>query len=79
MMKLKTTFLALALAGAATMAAGVTASAQDKATVGIAMPTKSSARWIDDGNNIVKGAATTPICNMPRTTSRTSSRRSRTW
>src|SRR3977135_901827 len=28
--------------------------AQDKATVGIAMPTKSSARWIDDGNNIVK-------------------------
>src|SRR3954447_23145756 len=54
MLKLKTTFLALALAGAATMAVGVTASAQDKATVGIAMPTKSSARWIDDGNNMVK-------------------------
>src|SRR5881398_169230 len=54
MLKLKTTFLALALAGAATMAAGATASAQDKATVGIAMPTKSSARWIDDGNNMVK-------------------------
>src|SRR6478735_6692385 len=54
MLKLKTTFLALALAGAATMASGVTASAQDKATVGIAMPTKSSARWIDDGNNMVK-------------------------
>src|SRR3954453_22225563 len=54
MLKLKTTFLALALAGAATIAAGVTASAQDKATVGIAMPTKSSARWIDDGNNMVK-------------------------
>lgn len=53
MLKLKTTFLALALAGAATMATGVTASAQ-KATVGIAMPTKSSARWIDDGNNMVK-------------------------
>lgn len=53
MLKLKTTFLALALAGAATMAAGV-ASAQEKATVGIAMPTKSSARWIDDGNNMVK-------------------------
>ena len=35
MLKLKTTFLALALAGAATMASGVTASAQDKATVGI--------------------------------------------
>src|SRR3954469_20792555 len=54
MLKLKTTFLALALAGAATMASAITASAQDKATVGIAMPTKSSARWIDDGNNIVK-------------------------
>src|SRR5258708_27275576 len=54
MLKLKTTFLALALAGAATMAASVTASAQNKSTVGIAMPTKSSARWIDDGNNIVK-------------------------
>lgn len=54
MLKLKTTFLALALAGAAMMATGVTASAQNKATVGIAMPTKSSARWIDDGNNIVK-------------------------
>ncbi|KYH00452.1 multiple monosaccharide ABC transporter substrate-binding protein [Bradyrhizobium sp. DOA1] len=53
MLKLKTTFLALALAGAATMATGVAASAQ-KATVGIAMPTKSSARWIDDGNNMVK-------------------------
>src|SRR5882757_5235832 len=54
MLKLKTIFFALALAGAATMAAGVTASAQDKLTVGIAMPTKSSARWIDDGNNMVK-------------------------
>src|SRR3569833_4220365 len=54
MLKLKTTFLAMALAGAATMASGLTASAQDKATVGIAMPTKSSARWIDDGNNMVK-------------------------
>src|SRR5712672_517112 len=28
--------------------------AQSKPTVGIAMPTKSSARWIDDGNTIVK-------------------------
>ncbi|NKL20553.1 multiple monosaccharide ABC transporter substrate-binding protein [Rhizobium leguminosarum] len=32
----------------------VPAMAQDKGLVGIAMPTKSSARWIDDGNNIVK-------------------------
>ncbi|WP_456622294.1 MULTISPECIES: multiple monosaccharide ABC transporter substrate-binding protein [unclassified Bradyrhizobium] len=54
MLKLKTTFLALALTGAAALVAGVPASAQDKATVGIAMPTKSSARWIDDGNNMVK-------------------------
>ncbi|ARM89517.1 sugar ABC transporter substrate-binding protein [Rhizobium sp. CIAT894] len=30
------------------------AMAADKGTVGIAMPTKASARWIDDGNNIVK-------------------------
>jgi putative multiple sugar transport system substrate-binding protein len=54
MNSLKTTLSAVALA--ATMAAaGVTgAFAQSKGTVGIAMPTKSSARWIDDGNNIVK-------------------------
>ena len=32
------------------------AQAQDKGTVGVAMPTKSSARWIDDGNNMVKVA-----------------------
>jgi putative multiple sugar transport system substrate-binding protein len=30
------------------------AAAQDKGTVGIAMPTKSSARWIADGDNMVK-------------------------
>ncbi len=54
MMTPRTTILALAFAGAATIAAGPTASAQDKPTVGIAMPTKSSARWIDDGNNMVK-------------------------
>jgi putative multiple sugar transport system substrate-binding protein len=36
----------LALAGAA--------NAQDKGTIGIAMPTKSSARWIADGDNMVK-------------------------
>ncbi|MFP1633211.1 multiple monosaccharide ABC transporter substrate-binding protein [Zhengella sp. ZM62] len=37
--------------------AGVLASpavAQDKGTVGIAMPTKSSARWISDGDSMVK-------------------------
>ena len=31
-----------------------TAGAADKGLVGIAMPTKSSARWIADGNNMVK-------------------------
>src|SRR5215471_5193832 len=54
MLKLKTTFLALAFAGTAAMATSAPALAQDKATVGISMPTKSSARWIDDGNNMVK-------------------------
>ncbi len=30
------------------------ASAQDKGTIGISMPTKSSARWISDGDSMVK-------------------------
>src|SRR3954462_13555647 len=30
------------------------AQAEDKGLNGISMPTKSSARWIDDGNNLVK-------------------------
>ena len=30
------------------------ANAQDKGTVGVSMPTKSSARWIADGDNMVK-------------------------
>ena len=30
------------------------ASAQDKGTVGVSMPTKSSARWISDGDSMVK-------------------------
>jgi putative multiple sugar transport system substrate-binding protein len=43
----------------ATMALGVglistPVIAQDKGTVGIAMPTKSSARWISDGNSMVE-------------------------
>ena len=36
------------------MAAARPAFAQSKGTVGVAMPTKSSARWIADGDNIVK-------------------------
>jgi putative multiple sugar transport system substrate-binding protein len=54
MPNLKTRLFALALAGVAAAASGSGALAQSKPTVGIAMPTKSSARWIDDGNNIVK-------------------------
>jgi putative multiple sugar transport system substrate-binding protein len=54
MFRLKTKVFGLALVGLAAMVSGSAALAQDKGTVGIAMPTKSSARWIDDGNNIVK-------------------------
>lgn len=46
-------FIRLAAAAVAAWIAGP-ATAQDKGTVGISMPTKSSARWIDDGNNMVK-------------------------
>ena len=49
----KTILFALALAGFVALASGG-AFAESKPTIGIAMPTKSSARWIDDGNNIVK-------------------------
>ena len=49
-----TTFFALALTGLVAAASAGDALAQSKPTIGIAMPTKSSARWIDDGNNIVK-------------------------
>jgi len=54
MTSLKTTLSAVALAATMAAAAVTGAVAQSKGTVGIAMPTKSSARWIDDGNNIVK-------------------------
>src|SRR5258707_9245952 len=54
MFKLKTIVPALVAAAFAATASGGSAFAQAKPTIGIAMPTKSSARWIDDGNNIVK-------------------------
>jgi putative multiple sugar transport system substrate-binding protein len=54
MLGLKSTLSALMLAAFAAAAPGGGALAQTKPTIGIAMPTKSSARWIDDGNNIVK-------------------------
>ena len=54
MTSLKTTLSVVALAATMAATAVTGAFAQSKGTVGIAMPTKSSARWIDDGNNIVK-------------------------
>ncbi len=48
-------FLKFAAAAAfATLAVASTARAEDKGTIGISMPTKSSARWIADGDNMVK-------------------------
>lgn len=43
-----------AAVGIAALAVTGVARAEDKGTIGISMPTKSSARWIDDGNNMVK-------------------------
>jgi putative multiple sugar transport system substrate-binding protein len=51
-MKRFTTTLVAAALSALTLAGP--APAQDKPTIGIAMPTKSSARWIADGDNMVK-------------------------
>src|ERR1700684_317547 len=50
-MMLKTFAAAVALG---LIALAGSAQAQDRGTVGIAMPTKSSARWIADGDNIVR-------------------------
>ncbi|MGQ0565721.1 MAG: multiple monosaccharide ABC transporter substrate-binding protein [Gemmobacter sp.] len=48
-------FLTTALSALAVVAGlAAPAMAQDKGTVGIAMPTKSSARWISDGNAMVE-------------------------
>ncbi len=47
----KRAFLALV---ATTALVAVPALAQDKGTIGIAMPTKSSSRWISDGNSMVE-------------------------
>ncbi|MDM0000921.1 sugar ABC transporter substrate-binding protein [Variovorax sp. J22P240] len=54
---MKRTFLKTLLAGAATtLLVGIAplVHAQDKGLVAISMPTKSSARWIADGSNMVK-------------------------
>ena len=48
-------FIVASLAlGTALVGLAPAAQAQGKGTIGISMPTKSSARWIDDGNNMVK-------------------------
>ncbi len=49
------TLLTAAAAGIAMMfGATFAAQAQEKGTIGVSMPTKSSARWIADGDNMVK-------------------------
>jgi len=50
--KLTKTLIGMLVAGV--MALSSQAMAQDKGTIGISMPTKSSARWIADGDNMVK-------------------------
>src|ERR1700723_4637355 len=47
-------FKAATAAAMSVLALATAATAEDKGAVGIAMPTKSSARWIADGDNIVK-------------------------
>ena len=51
-MKILKTFVAALTVGLAAMT--YSANAQDKGAIGIAMPTKSSLRWISDGNELVK-------------------------
>jgi putative multiple sugar transport system substrate-binding protein len=54
-MKLKSVLAGLTLGlSMGLMAVSAQVSAQTKGLVGISMPTKSSARWIADGNNMVK-------------------------
>jgi putative multiple sugar transport system substrate-binding protein len=47
-------FLATTVAGAVALATGSAALAQGKGLIGISMPTKSSTRWISDGESMVK-------------------------
>jgi putative multiple sugar transport system substrate-binding protein len=54
-MKFIKTLALVAAAGA--LLFGAAAQAQDKGTIGVSMPTKSSARWIADGDNMVKSLA----------------------
>ena len=54
-MKFTQTLCATLLASTLVFAGHV--QAQDKGTIGVSMPTKSSARWIADGDNMVKSLA----------------------
>ncbi len=47
-------FTSLVAAASLALLTAFGAQAQDKGTIGISMPTKSSARWIADGDNMVK-------------------------
>jgi putative multiple sugar transport system substrate-binding protein len=47
-------FLALTAAGTTASAFGLPAFAESKGTIGIAMPTRSSTRWIHDGDSMVE-------------------------
>ena len=49
-------FIRLGLVAGALLLAGPVL-AQDKGTIGVSMPTKSSARWISDGDSMVKSLA----------------------
>lgn len=50
----KRALMTVAVAAVAVSSFGISAYAAGKGTVGIAMPTKSSARWISDGNSMVE-------------------------
>ncbi|HEY7645591.1 MAG TPA: sugar ABC transporter substrate-binding protein, partial [Hyphomicrobiales bacterium] len=51
---MKTLLKALASLAVLSLLGAGAAEAAGKGSIGISMPTKSSARWIDDGNNMVK-------------------------
>ena len=51
---LKTIAAAVAMGALGTLSLSPAAYAQEKGSIGISMPTKSSARWIADGDNMVK-------------------------
>lgn len=46
--------LLLSFAGALLLGSATTGLAEDKGLIGISMPTKSSTRWISDGESMVK-------------------------